>query len=208
MLACALAAAVRRRDVTTFRPVFVEPGELVEDPTVTVIDELDPQLEQLVRGRSPREDPPDDAIERVLDGCEPCAFGAWVFYPWNRRLVHVLPEPLHRELRLDRNRYAITEDEQQRLTGLCIAVAGLSVGRAVVTTMAHEGIGASCGWPTSTCSTSRTSTGSAAASPTSASARSCWPRARSPSSTPTSTSSRSPMASTSTPSVRSSRAPT
>jgi molybdopterin/thiamine biosynthesis adenylyltransferase len=141
MLACALAAAARRRDVTTFRPVFVEPGELVSDPTVIVIDELDAQLEQLVRGRSPREVPPADALERLLDGCEPCAFGSWVFYPWSRRLVHVLPEPLLRELRLDRNRYAITEDEQERLTGLCIAVAGLSVGRAVVTTMAHEGVG-------------------------------------------------------------------
>ena len=48
---------------------------------------------------------------------------------------------LHRELRLDRNRYAITTEEQERLTGLCVAVAGLSVGRAVVSTMAHEGIG-------------------------------------------------------------------
>ena len=55
--------------------------------------------------------------------------------------MHVLPEPLHRELRLDRNRYAITADEQERLTGLRVAVAGLSVGRAVVSTMAHEGIG-------------------------------------------------------------------
>ena len=55
--------------------------------------------------------------------------------------MHVLPAPLHRELRLDRNRYAITVDEQRRLAGLCVAVAGLSVGRAVVSTMAHEGIG-------------------------------------------------------------------
>ena len=42
----------------------------------------------------------------------------WVFYPWSRRLVDVLPEPLHRELRFDRNRYAITADEQERLTAL------------------------------------------------------------------------------------------
>ena len=55
--------------------------------------------------------------------------------------MHVLPEGLHRELRLDRNRYAITEEEQERLVGLRVAVAGLSVGRAVVSTMAHEGIG-------------------------------------------------------------------
>jgi molybdopterin/thiamine biosynthesis adenylyltransferase len=77
----------------------------------------------------------------VLEGREPAAFGTWAFYPWSRRLVHLLPEPLHRELRLDRNRYAITMEEQERLTGLCVAVAGLSVGRAVVSTMAHEGIG-------------------------------------------------------------------
>ena len=80
-------------------------------------------------------------MQRVLDGAEPVGFGTWVFYPWSRRLVHVLPAPLHHELRFDRNRYAITVDEQRRLAGLCVAVAGLSVGRAVVSTMAHEGIG-------------------------------------------------------------------
>jgi molybdopterin/thiamine biosynthesis adenylyltransferase len=53
----------------------------------------------------------------------------------------VLPAPLHRELRLDRNRYAITADEQVRLGRLCVAVAGLSVGRAIVSVLAHEGIG-------------------------------------------------------------------
>ena len=115
------------------------------DPTVVVVDELGEQLEQLVRGRAPGEGLADArvraAVAGVLDGREPAAFGTWAFYPWSRRLVHVLPEPLHRELRLDRNRYAITDDEQQRLTGLSVAVAGLSVGRAVVSTMAHEGIG-------------------------------------------------------------------
>ena len=118
---------------------------LAADPTVVVVDELGEQLEQLVQGRAPRERLSGarlrDAVERVLDGREPARFGTWVFYPWSRRLVHVLPEPLHRELRLDRNRYAITTDEQERLAGLCVAVAGLSVGRAVVSTMAHEGIG-------------------------------------------------------------------
>lgn len=54
--------------------------------------------------------------------------------PTNRALVH-------RELRFDRNRYAITAEEQRRLLELRVAVAGLSVGRAVVSIMAHEGIG-------------------------------------------------------------------
>jgi molybdopterin/thiamine biosynthesis adenylyltransferase len=153
-LGARLAAAAGRRDVTTFEPTLLDArapegaaalGALLADPAVVVVDELAEQLEQLVRGRSPGEQLSGarlrEGIERLLEGREPAAFGTWAFYPWSRRLVHVLPEPLHRELRLDRNRYAITTDEQDRLTGLCVAVAGLSVGRAVVSTMAHEGIG-------------------------------------------------------------------
>ena len=153
-LASELAAAAARRDVTTFRPVLLDAAasetaaalvELIADHRVVVVDELGEQLEQLVKGRVPRAELSGaqlhDAIERVLEGRAPAGFGTWVFYPWSRRLVHVLPEGLHRELRLDRNRYAITEEEQERLVGLRVAVAGLSVGRAVVSTMAHEGIG-------------------------------------------------------------------
>ncbi len=133
-----LAAAAARRDVTSWRPFFYPPGApellaLARDPGVEVVDELAAQLEQLARARAPRD---GDAIEPVG-----APDARWVFYPWSRRLVHVLPEPLHRELRFDRNRYAITPAEQQRLASLTIAVAGLSVGRAVVTTLAHEGVG-------------------------------------------------------------------
>src|SRR4051812_30234676 len=133
-----LAAAAARRDVTTYRPVFHAAGDpellaLARDPGVVVVDELAAQLEQLERARAPRN---GDVVEPVEAADAP-----WVFYPWSRRLVHVLPEPLHRELRFDRNRYAITPEEQLRLGSLTIAVAGLSVGRAVVTTLAHEGIG-------------------------------------------------------------------
>src|SRR5262249_2525036 len=132
-----LAAAAARRDVTTFRPVFHAAGDpellaLARDPGVVVVDELAAQLEQLARARAPRDGDVPEPIE---------ADAPWVFYPWSRRLVHVLPEPLHRELRFDRNPYAITPDEQERLASLTISVAGLSVGRAVVTTLAHEGIG-------------------------------------------------------------------
>ena len=153
-LASRLAAAAARRDITTFEPTLLGAGdpetasvllELIADPTVVVVDALAEQVEQLVQGRVPGEQLRGaalrDAVEGVLEGREPEGFGTWAFYPWSRRLVHVLPEPLHRELRLDRNRYAITTEEQERLTGLCVAVAGLSVGRAVVSTMAHEGVG-------------------------------------------------------------------
>jgi molybdopterin/thiamine biosynthesis adenylyltransferase len=153
-LASALAAGAARRDVTTFRPALLDAAApdtpaaliaLMADPGVVVVDHLAEQLEQLVQGRTPGATLAGgalrDAVADVLEGREPAAFGTWAFYPWSRRLVHLLPEPLHRELRLDRNRYAITVEEQERLTGLCVAVAGLSVGRAVVSTIAHEGIG-------------------------------------------------------------------
>jgi molybdopterin/thiamine biosynthesis adenylyltransferase len=153
-LASALAAGAARRDATTFRPALLDAAApdtpaaliaLMADPGVVVVDHVAEQLEQLVQGRTPGAALAGralrDAVAGVLGGREPSAFGTWAFYPWRRRLVHLLPAPLHRELRLDRNRYAITVSEQERLTGLCVAVAGLSVGRAVVSTMAHEGIG-------------------------------------------------------------------
>jgi molybdopterin/thiamine biosynthesis adenylyltransferase len=153
-LASALAAAAARRDLTTLRPLLLDAASphaavalaaLLDEPGVVVVDEIAGQLEQIVRGRAPRAELSGagvrEAIERLLDGTDAAAFGTWAFYPWSRRLVHVLPEELHRELRLDRNRYAITPGEQERLASLRIAVAGLSVGRAVVSTMAHEGIG-------------------------------------------------------------------
>ena len=83
-----------------------------------MVDELDAQLEQLARGRAAGEPPRRTPSRRCSDGSDPAAFGAWVHYPWRRTVVHVLPQELHRELRLDRNRYAITEAEQARLGAL------------------------------------------------------------------------------------------
>src|SRR3954470_11734486 len=120
------------RDVESYRPLVVDPAGHRDDPTVTVVDELAEQLAQLARCRAPREGDPVVPVE-----CE----GVWFYYPWRRTLVHVLPRELHRELRFDRNHYAITTQEQERLLGLTVCVAGLSVGRAVVTTLVHEGVG-------------------------------------------------------------------
>ena len=119
------------RDVESYRPLVVDPADYRDVPGVVVVDELAQQLEQLARCRAPRDGDPVVPVS--------CS-GVWFFYPWRNTLVHVLPKELHRELRFDRNHYAITTAEQDRLTGLSIAVAGLSVGRAVVTTLVHEGV--------------------------------------------------------------------
>ncbi|WP_323139630.1 Rv1355c family protein [Streptomyces sp. NBC_01443] len=69
------------------------------------------------------------------------AYGSWAWYPWSRQLVHVLPRDEYRELRQSRNRYKITAEEQELLTGRTIAVIGLSVGAASAVTLAQEGVG-------------------------------------------------------------------
>jgi molybdopterin/thiamine biosynthesis adenylyltransferase len=133
-LSSALAAAAARRDVTSYAPLIgADVAAVLADGGVEVVDELEAQLAQLASARAPR----SGAVASPVDGVE----GVWVFYPWARRLVRVLPAELHRELRVDRNRYAITLPEQAALAALRVAVAGLSVGRSVVSTLVHEGIG-------------------------------------------------------------------
>ncbi len=97
-----------------------------------VFDTLDEQRRELGATRNPRE------------GAKPAPAAAdakWIWYPWSRRLVHLLDEPAFVELRTDRNRYKITADEQRRLRGARIGVAGLSVGQSTALTLALEGVG-------------------------------------------------------------------
>ena len=81
-----------------------------------------------------------DGVAALLGGSAAELLGTWVHFPWARRLVHVLPRELHRELRLDRNRHKITSAEQDALLTLRIAIAGLSVGRSVAQTLVREGL--------------------------------------------------------------------
>lgn len=153
-LALALAASTSRRDVTSYRPELfdaknaqqrAELAALVAAGRVAVVDEVEAQLDELARSRRPRDETTDAELRALKDelggGSPPVEVGVWAHYPWLDRVVHVLPEALHRELRLDRNRYKITGEEQALLLRSTIAVAGLSVGRAVVSTLAREGVG-------------------------------------------------------------------
>lgn len=110
----------------------------------TIADTIEAQLMELVLTRHPQGLTDPDArraIATELAGRHPDAYGTWVYYPWDRRLVHVLPEPAFRELRGDRNRYKITTDERRTLGRLRIGIVGLSVGHAIATTLAREGVG-------------------------------------------------------------------
>jgi tRNA A37 threonylcarbamoyladenosine dehydratase/nitroreductase len=115
------------------------------EPWLTCLDTLAAQLQDLAR-TSLKDKHASEAslrakIDEILGGTPPGRFGTWVYFPWRRQLVHVLPKPLFRQLRLDRNLHKITRAEQHTLLGKSIACVGLSVGSAALTTLALEGIG-------------------------------------------------------------------
>jgi len=100
------------------------------------------QLAELVKCRHPKQQiKPDNIQEKVkeyLNGVDPVSYGTWVFYPWNKHLVHTLPEAEFIELRTNRNQYKITPEEQSLLSKKKVGVIGLSVGQSVAMTMAME----------------------------------------------------------------------
>ena len=111
-------------------------------PGIEVFDTIDVQLRDLIKTRNPavrmRPEELDRAVEVHLAGRDRRSYGVWVYYPWSRRLVHLLDELEFTELRTDRNRNKITAAEQQELGRKRIGVVGLSVGQATAMALALE----------------------------------------------------------------------
>jgi len=54
--------------------------------------------------------------------------GSWFYFPWNKSLVHYLPEDMHNEVRTARNKNIINKEEQEKIYNSTIGFVGLSVG--------------------------------------------------------------------------------
>jgi len=122
--------------------------ELIAMGRITQIhDTLESQIEELYAARHLERNGEkagfEDFRKKLLDGIRVDTFGTWCFYPWRNCLVHVLPEDLFEEVRTNRNQHKISKQEQRLLAEKCIAIVGLSVGSAIATTMAMEGVGGS-----------------------------------------------------------------
>src|SRR3989344_189523 len=65
--------------------------------------------------------------------------GRWVFFAWNKTLVHLLNQEDFYELRTARNRDLITPEEQEVLSSSVLSIAGLSVGNSAFLTLLLEG---------------------------------------------------------------------
>lgn len=110
---------------------------------VVVNDHLEGQLSELYKFYYPSA--PDDLERfqlfkwRYLEGHKLKEVGSWVWYPWLRHLVHLLsPEDFYR-IRTSRNRFLVTDSEQDRFRKICVAVAGISVGSSLATALHLQG---------------------------------------------------------------------
>lgn len=116
---------------------------LIDEKNVSLVyDEIHGQLEELIKCRNPsvkltREET-NNLINVLLSGKKIQDYGVWVFYPWSEKLVHLLPKEEFIEVRTNRNKNKITEEEQSRLQEKVIGIVGLSVGQSIALTLAME----------------------------------------------------------------------
>ena len=125
-------------DKATFESLFAEGKVLF------VYDEMYSQLQELVKSEHPSikitaEEYPE-LISNHLAGRNIDEYGVWVYYEWNKKLVHLLDEDEFVEVRTNRNRNKITRDEQALLRSKKIGIVGLSVGQSIALTIAMERI--------------------------------------------------------------------
>lgn len=143
---------VSRNTHLVFKPLFLRMDNasdkqaldnLIESGQVSFIyDEIYTQLQELIKLKNPSQrikgEDYQGLINKHLEGCNINDYGVWVYYPWSRRLVHLLDEDEFMLVRTNRNQYKITAREQEVLSTKCIGIIGLSVGQSIALTLAME----------------------------------------------------------------------
>lgn len=97
------------------------------------VDTYDEQLKELMEIRDPEsvggtyKELVDEPGERIVE------------YPWRKTLVRIVGQEAYRELRTNRNRDLLTQEEQKRFAAARIGFAGLNVGNPGAVCVALEG---------------------------------------------------------------------
>lgn len=99
-----------------------------------VVDEMQEQMKELVIVKNPKLLTKMPFVEQRASLYDT----VWVYYPWRNTLVHCLNEKDFRLLRSSRNKYLILDDEQKKLDGAVIGMAGLNVGNPGAVCIALE----------------------------------------------------------------------
>jgi len=118
-------------------------GLLNLNQNIEIYDEIENQLIELIKIKHPsQKDFSDESIQNLiqqhLNGIQLQNYGVWVYYPWSKRLVHILDEQEFIYVRTNRNRNKITEEEQNILSNKKVGIVGLSVGQSIALTIASE----------------------------------------------------------------------
>lgn len=115
---------------------------LESEPGLNILDQIRPQLKDLVKLENPEkalnENEYLDLIVKKLNGTDEKEYGVWVYYPWNKTIIHMLDDEEFIRVRTIRNAYKITFEEQALLRTKKIGIIGLSVGQSVALTIAIE----------------------------------------------------------------------
>ncbi len=112
---------------------------------IVMLDTIERQLKEWARINLPHNADAKEHAELIIEetaasnGFLP-AYGNWVYYPWRRTVVHLLPKEIFFAVRTNRNREKITLEEQAVLRSKRIGVAGLSVGHASALVIVQEGL--------------------------------------------------------------------
>jgi molybdopterin/thiamine biosynthesis adenylyltransferase len=109
---------------------------------IQVVDELKSQVKELIKLKNPSENFSETELELkatdFLNAHGSDQYGLWVYYPWRNALVRILPEEDFIAVRTVRNKYKITQEEQDLLAEKQIGIIGLSVGQSVAISLAME----------------------------------------------------------------------
>lgn len=135
-------------DEVSTKPTILLPGEFqmvdltkLKNAAYKTVDIYKKQLEELFRIEYPRSQQDSSQLNEYLKSKEQGDMaGAWVYYPWNKILLHcVSPDDLY-NLRTNRNKNLITNDEQHKLSAITVGIAGMSVGAGIALSLAYSGI--------------------------------------------------------------------
>lgn len=115
---------------------------ITEGNVAVVYDEIYSQLEELIKCKNPSQKldkkETKDLIDIHLNNGAIENYGVWVFYPWSKKVVHLLDKEEFIRVRTNRNKNKITEEEQATLRSKKIGIVGLSVGQSIALTLAME----------------------------------------------------------------------
>lgn len=139
-------------DNRVFNPILLRLGtpsdrilfdSLITEKKVSFIhDEIYGQLQELIKSQNPsvriKANEYEALISKHLNGSDINEYGVWAYYPWSRRLIHLLDEDEFIEVRTNRNQYKITRSERDTLSTKRIGIIGLSVGQSIALTLAME----------------------------------------------------------------------